>query len=128
MRYVACLVGGTSEKFVPQPSKDDVLIDAMTALRGFKDSVRWREFHRLEKKERKKELNKMMGRDGGVTDEEISLESVVSESTDDEGYKTGLRPMKTRMTAPTGSDNLEAFLKQVEMRFWTLHGSMNRAS
>lgn len=37
---VQSLVGGTSEKFVPEPSGEDILTDVINGLRRFKDAVR----------------------------------------------------------------------------------------
>ena len=53
---VQCLVGETSEKFVPQPSKDEVISDTINGLRRFKDAVRWKEYHRIRKQEERKKL------------------------------------------------------------------------
>ena len=37
---VQCLVGGTSEKFAPTPSGNEVLGDLIIGLRRFEDTVR----------------------------------------------------------------------------------------
>jgi len=44
---VQCLVGGTSEKFVPEPMGEDVTIDLINGLRRFKDAVRWKNYFKL---------------------------------------------------------------------------------
>jgi hypothetical protein len=46
---VSELVRGTSEKYVPEPGKNDILSDAIIGLRRFSNSCRWKEFWRLKK-------------------------------------------------------------------------------
>ena len=40
---VQCLVGGTSEKYVPQPKWEDIITDTVQAMRRFKQDVRWKD-------------------------------------------------------------------------------------
>jgi hypothetical protein len=49
---VLVLVRGTSEKYVLEPSKNDILSDAIIAILRFSNScTRWKEFWRLKKLE-----------------------------------------------------------------------------
>jgi hypothetical protein len=51
-KQVLVLVRGTSEKHVPEPSKSDILLDAIIRkIRRFSNSCRWKEFWRLKKLE-----------------------------------------------------------------------------
>jgi len=50
-----CLVGGTSEKFVPEPMGEDVTADLINGLCGFKDAARWKVNFKLQQKEKCKE-------------------------------------------------------------------------
>jgi hypothetical protein len=43
---VRCLLGETSEKYIPRPFVDQVLTDALDGLCRFKEVVRWRFFFR----------------------------------------------------------------------------------
>ena len=104
---VQCLVGETSEKYVPQPTRDEVIQDAINGLRRFKDGIRWKEFHRLQQQEKQK--NK------GIEPTEEDIETFNEQMNDkEEGLKTGLRPTKINLSAPRGSEKLEEFLKAVE--------------
>jgi hypothetical protein len=46
---VRCLVGETSEKFIPAPTQDQVISDAFEGIRRFKEAVRWKDFFRSQK-------------------------------------------------------------------------------
>ena len=46
---VLSLSSGTSEKYVPQPSRLQIQSDILLGLRRFKNAVRWKEFSRLAK-------------------------------------------------------------------------------
>jgi hypothetical protein len=43
---VQCLVGETSEKFIPAPTHDQILSDAIEGLCRFKEVVQWKDFFR----------------------------------------------------------------------------------
>jgi hypothetical protein len=43
---VRCLVGGISERFVPQPSNEQRTIDMIDGMGDFKSACRWKEFWR----------------------------------------------------------------------------------
>ena len=106
---VQSLVEETSEKFVPQPTRDEILSDTINGLRRFKDAVRWKEFHRIKQQEKIKNNNKEPDQ------QEIEIEIFNAQTNDlNEGLGTGLRPTKINLTAPKGSDELENFLKNVE--------------
>jgi len=54
---VQCLVGGTSEKFVPEPMGEDITTDLINGLRRFKDAVRWKVYFKLLQESTKDCLN-----------------------------------------------------------------------
>ena len=129
MDEVLKALGGTSEKFVPQPTQSEVLSDAIRGLRRFKDAVRWKEFFRLQKQEERKKLYQKMGmpppplptasEDEDDDDEDEDNRSTTTDSSElpnppEDGLETGLRPIKVNLSAPKGTDRLEAFLKRVE--------------
>jgi hypothetical protein len=49
-QQVSVLIRGTSENYVPEPGKNDLLLDAIIGLRRFSNSCRWKEFWKLKKK------------------------------------------------------------------------------
>jgi GIY-YIG catalytic domain len=99
---VRCLVGGTSEKFVPQPNRDEIITDLVNGLRRFKDAVRWKDFHRLQQDEREKRLK-------------IQAKIIIDEPMDDnDGLGTGLKPTKVNLSAPRASEEVEFFLQALE--------------
>ena len=51
---VQCLVGGTSEKFVPEPMGEDITTDLINGLRRFKDAARWKVYFKLLQEEKDK--------------------------------------------------------------------------
>ena len=103
---VLCLVGETSDKYVPQPSGDDIITDAVNGLRRFKDNVRWKDFHRQlqEEKDRRMGLRKTKEekgkeKDGDTTEDEQN--DIVEESKGlNEGLGTGLKPTNVNLSAP----------------------------
>jgi hypothetical protein len=112
---VQCLVGGTSEKFVPAPTRDQVIQDTIEGLRRFKEAVRWKDFFRTQKIERLQQDRQRLGlpplpADHPVPDD-ISDDGV---SLDNVGLGTGLRPFRTGSSAPRASDDVELFLKRIE--------------
>jgi hypothetical protein len=52
------LVCGTIGKFVPQPSKDDMLGDLLLGTRRFTNNIRWKEYWMLKKHRRRKNNSK----------------------------------------------------------------------
>ena len=52
---VSTLVRATSEKYTPEPGKNDILSDAIIGLRRFSNSCRWKEFWRTKKLEKARE-------------------------------------------------------------------------
>ena len=104
-----------SEKFVPQPERDDVITDAISGLRRFKETVRWREYFRLKKIEDAKKTRERLGLPAIVeTSEEESIHSEDEAVIEEEDTLTNLRQRRVNMTAPKGTDNTETFLKKVE--------------
>jgi GIY-YIG catalytic domain len=104
---VQSLVGGTSEKFVPQPSRDDVISDIVNGLRRFKDVVRWKDFHRLqhEEKEKRWSINNNI--------DNLKFELNNDDNTS-KGLKTGLKATKVNLSAPRASEKVETFLHTLE--------------
>jgi hypothetical protein len=51
------LICGTSEKSVPQPSKDNILGDLLLRIRRFANDIRWKEFWLLKKLEEEKQAS-----------------------------------------------------------------------
>ena len=69
------IVGETSEMFVPNPSREEVITDAINGLRRFKDNLRWKEYFKLqESKKRRGEKKKRTKRGNETT--RISMEEV----------------------------------------------------
>ena len=85
---------GTSDRFVPKPSRKAIQANILIAIRRFKNVVRWKEFWRDQKQSTEPEAN-----------EEIE-EEYISMAT---GLHTGLKPTFGVKTAKDGSDNLEGF-------------------
>jgi hypothetical protein len=52
---VSTLVRATSEKYTPEPGKNDILSDAIIGLWRFSNSCRWKEFWRIKKLEKARE-------------------------------------------------------------------------
>jgi hypothetical protein len=52
---VSTLIRGTSEKYVPEPSKNDILSDVIIGLWRFSNSCRWKAFWILKKLEEARE-------------------------------------------------------------------------
>ena len=87
VRAVQKVVDGTSEKFVPHPAAEQVLQDALRGLIRFRHACRWKWF----------------------------FEQLKEERDDDKGLGTDLRPVDVLSSKPpTGSPELEAFLKETE--------------
>lgn len=104
-----CLMQGTSDKFVPHPEEDDIILDVMHGIKRLIDRARWMEFNKQNLEEQLKRLE-LRGND---IDKEKELEKAHNEKKKEErGLNTGMRPTKIDFTAPKGSDDLEAFLKK----------------
>ena len=103
---VQYLVGETSEKYVPQPSGDALILDAVKGLRRFKDAVRWKDFHRQKQQEEKdKRMNNR---------KEKPIKIVMENNESNMGMGTGLKPIKVNLSAPRASEDVEAFLQTLE--------------
>jgi len=99
-----CLVGGTSEKFVPEPMGEDVTADLINGLRRFKDAVRCKVYFKLLQEEKDKE-NQSNGNIANNTQEEEQ-----EQQPHNPGLKTNLKPIKTNLSAPRADDETERFL------------------
>ena len=53
------IYSGTSDQFVPKPSRKSVQADILIAIRRFKTMVRWKEFWRDQKQSTRTELNEL---------------------------------------------------------------------
>jgi GIY-YIG catalytic domain len=113
---VRCLVGETSEKFVPAPTQDQVLTDTIEALRRFKEAVRWKAFFRAQRIERLQKRRQELGlppleNPGSFDDTDLEDNS----SSPSQGLGSGLKPPRsTGSVAPRGDDTIELFLRRVE--------------
>jgi hypothetical protein len=107
---VSVLVRETSEKYVPEPSRNDILSDAIIGLRRFSNSCRWKEFWRLKKLEEAKESNSSPK----SVDCESFFESDVIEGVKNQGLNSNLKAKDRTNRAPKGSEELETFLSAVE--------------
>ena len=92
------IFSGTSDRFVPEPSRKAVQADILIAIRRFKNVVRWKEFWRNQKQSTEPEAN-----------EEIEEEYRFMAT----GLNTVLKTTFGLKTAKNGSDNLEGFLTAV---------------
>jgi hypothetical protein len=112
---VLCLMGETSEKFVPAPTKDQVISDAVEALRQFKEAVRWKAFFRSKKLEalqqQRQQLNLPTIHSLGSQD---SGNDSFPNDDSPTGLGTGLRIKTTGSNAPRADDTVELFLRRVE--------------
>ena len=106
----------TSEKFVPAPDQSQVTGDLTIAIKRFRNSVRWKEFHR----QRREEAEGRLGEEDDDcyrTPRSADGDSGCNfdfKQESSEGLRTGVRPKQRESMAPRGSDELEAFLKDVE--------------
>jgi len=107
-------VGGTSEKFVPEPTGEDILTDVINGLRRFKDAVRWKAFHKYLQEEKDKENQSSTHNTTHNTQEEE-----VQQQTHNPGLKTNLKPTKINLSAPRADDEIEGFLQQLEEELLT---------
>ena len=90
------MVNGTSNNYVPAPSRRLIRDDLLIGIRQFRKSVRWKGFW-------------LKYQEGIETDSEVVMEE---DTFYEEGISTNLIP-KYKI-AMKGSDQLEIFLTQVE--------------
>jgi len=109
-----CLVGGTSEKFVPEPTGENILADVINGLHRFKDAVRWKAFHKCLQEEKDKENQSSTHNTTDNTQEEEE-----QQQTHNPGLKTNLKPTKINLAAPRADDEIEGFLQQLEQELLT---------
>jgi hypothetical protein len=132
------LVCGTSDKFVPQPSKDDILGDLLLGIRRFANDIRWKEFWMLKKAEDAKSVlsapspsnNNNNNNNRMFEDTENQCPTLITDTTDTtpcktflfpnaipdhhKGFGTMLKPTEKKSRAPKGSDQLESFIPDME--------------
>ena len=98
----------TSEKYIAQPSRRQVLADLLIGLKRFRNVVRWKEFFLLEKVKKLKAQN--LSPTSTINDFNFDEEEKIVE---DEGLNTKLQS-KFIKSAPKGTDGTEAFLRETE--------------
>ena len=109
---VQAITRDTSEKYIIPPNEKQVLGDLLIGLKRFRNTVRWKEFFRLEKL---KKLQRNLSPTSTINNfdfEKGGEEEIVPE---DEGLWTKLKPSFTK-SAPKGSDELETFLRELERK------------
>jgi hypothetical protein len=113
------LVHGTSQKFVIQPSQNEIIGDALLGIRRFANDVRWKEFWHLKKQEEiaaaeqaKAVAASIIPLDG---DQSINPFLLLPEPESSLAiFGTFLRPWLSKSWAPKGSDKLEAFITDLQ--------------
>jgi len=105
---VQCLVGGTSEKFVPEPMGEDITTDLINGLCRFKDAVRWKVYFKLLQEEKDKEYQS----NGNIANN--TQEEEQEQQPHNPGLKTNLKPTKINLSAPRADGETERFLLQLE--------------
>jgi hypothetical protein len=107
---VLSLIHGTSEKYVPELGKNDILTDAIIGLWRFINYCRWKEFWRLKKLEEAREASsspKSIDCEGFFKSERIV-------EAKKEGLNSNLKAKERTKRAPRGTEDLQAFLSAVE--------------
>ena len=105
----------TSDKFVPAPSRNQILSDLLIGLKRFRNVVRWKHF--FAEKKRKEEELKNSPLSQPAFNNKFSCETEENENarqTNPEGLKSGLKPANQTQNAPIGSPKTESFLKELE--------------
>ena len=100
--------GETSDKFIPEPTKDQITEDLLLGLKRFKNAARWKEFWRNQKIRQLEQENQQCDQN------DSKLESTSKMKVTHAGLGTGLKPENAEKVAPKGSDNLEKFLRRLE--------------
>ena len=90
----------TSDKYVVEPDRKQIQSDLLIGLRRFKNTLRWREFWRIYKQKKRKNMSN--------PEETNEKETTTDEK---ENFAVKLRPKHNAPLAPKGTDHLEAFLK-----------------
>ena len=104
---VQCLVGGISEKFVPEPLGEDILTDVIQGIQRFTDAVRWKAYHKAVQEEKEKATQSGINTtyNNQVMEEKLPTNS---------GLNTNLKPTKINLSAPRADDEIESFLLQLK--------------
>ena len=108
MEEVRHITRETSEKYIVQPSKRQVLADLLIGLKRFRNAVRWKEFFFLEKLKKLKEKN--LSPTSTINNFDFNEDE---EKIEEEGLGTNLKSNYVK-SAPKGSDKTEAFLRDIE--------------
>ena len=99
------LNSSTSDKYVVEPDRRQIQGDLLVGLRRFKNTLRWKEYWRIQKNSRRKVSKDNEG--------ETSDESESEEETQEE-FVVKLKPKHKVTQAPKGTEALEGFLKTLE--------------
>jgi hypothetical protein len=108
------LVGETSDKFIPAPTRDQVITDALEGLRRFKETVRWKDYFRTQKLQRLQQEREKLGLPPLDSQEPLGDDDDTTTDDDTGGLQTHLKPVRLGSSAPRASDLVELFLKRVE--------------
>ena len=110
------LVSETSEKYVPQPSKSQILADLLVGLKRFRESVRWK-WHWKEQKQIQLEIEGKLSNLVNVENEMERMLETKKLKAALEGLGTKLRARhKPQTTAPIASNEVESFLLEEVQR------------
>ena len=104
----------TSDKFVPAPSRNQILSDLLIGLKRFRNVVRWKHF--FAEKKRKEEELKNSPLSQPAFNNKFSFETEENENArkaNSEGLKSGLKPENQTQNDPIRSLETESFLKEL---------------
>ena len=109
------LCNGTSGKYVPTPSKKQILQDCLLGLRRFQNSCRWKSLHALKKNNGVLNPNNTPGNesDDNLSDSDFDDDPDKATDKDVGGMDTRLKPTYKYYTAPKADENTKRFLKEV---------------
>jgi hypothetical protein len=129
-------VCGTSEKYVLQPSRDDILADLLLGIiRRFANDICWKEYWMIKKATDKAEVDKNIlpnspsnqlfqqfgfdaeNKNPNIIEDDSPNKNVAPTiiiTPDHKGFGTTLKPIENKSRAPKGTDKLESFITDME--------------
>ena len=120
-KEVLTLCDGTSDKYVPEPTKEQITENIILALRRYKNSCRWKEFWRdLKKKNRKHtdlalaKISENLDASGLDSDSNFIDAKNKFKNVTNIGLGTDLKPTDYAPPTPKRTARLEAFLSHLE--------------
>jgi len=120
------LCDGVSGKYVPTPSKKQILQDLLLSLRRYKNSVRWKFFHILRKNKGVLGLNDPPKDDEDPTNPDPDDNPLMANKKDEGGLNTGLKPQYRNFDgAPEADKATEAFLEGIEAAILAQHDKLD---